>query len=165
MKIFEVGHFDHIPTHELATQSVNHVVVVKGHKQGVAVEKQAKLRQVKINVLRAIHPTHDKDVGRIYPVAVFQQQEILYEQGILCGIGGNGGITRRVGLIWVELRTQVLVDVDIDATHSEHFLDVAVKILVVVGSVGSVKAEPRHSHVFMGQLSQWAQSPDNYMHG
>jgi hypothetical protein len=46
------------------------------------------------------------------------------------------------------------VDVDIDATHSEHFLDVAVKVLVVVGSVRSVEAQPRHSHVFMGQLVQ-----------
>ena len=154
MIISEVGYFYHITTHQLASQGVYHVVVVEGDKQGITVEKQAKLRQVKINVLRAIHPTHDKDVGRIYPVAIFQQQEIFYEQGIFCGIGGDCGIARRVGLIWVELRTQVFVDVDIDATHSEHFLDVAVKILVVVGSVGSVKAEPRHSHVFMGQLVQ-----------
>ena len=126
---------------------------MEGDKQGITVEEQAKLCQIKVNVLRAIHTTHDKHIGRIHSVTVFQQQQVFYKKWIGGVVVGYGGIVVAIvsaGAHW----TQVFVDVDIDATHSEHFLDVAVKILVVVGSVGSVKAEPRHSHVFMGQLSQ-----------
>ena len=164
MIISEVGYFYHITAHEFAAQGVDHVVVVERDKQGITVEEQAKLCQIKVNVLRAIHTTHDKHIGRIHSVTVFQQQQIFYKKWIGSVVVGYGGIVVAI----VSARThwsQVFVDVDVNATHSEHFLDVAVKILVVVGSVGSVKAEPRHSHVFMGQLSQWGQSPDNYMHG
>ena len=153
MIISQVWYFYDITAHEFATQGVDHVVVVEGDKQGITVEEQAKLCEIKVNVLRAIHAAHDKHIGRIHSVTVFQQQQIFYKKWISGVVVGYGGIV--VAIVSARtLWTEVFVYQNVNAAHSEHFLDVAVKILVVVGSVGSVKAEPRHSHVFMGQLVQ-----------
>ena len=150
MIVFEIGHFDHITYHEFATQGVDHVIVVEGDKQGITIQEQSKLGKIKIYVLCTIHATHDKYVGVIHPVTIFQQQQIFYEQGTFCAIGGYGHVAGRVGLIWIQLWTKIFVHQDINAAHSEHFADVAVKILVIIGPVGAIKAESRHSLVFMG---------------
>ena len=74
MIVSQIGHFNHIARHELATKGVNHVIVVERDKQGVAVQKQAKLREIKVYVLSSVNTTHDKHVRRIYSITVFQQQ-------------------------------------------------------------------------------------------
>ena len=134
MIIFQVWHFNHITAHELATKCVNHVVVVEGNEQGITIQEQAKLCEVKVDVLCAIHTTHDKHVRIIHTIAVLQQQEIFYEQGIGFRIVGQGGIIVAVVLASA-LRTQILVDIDIQAAHGVHFTDGTIQKLVIVGAV------------------------------
>ena len=164
MIITQVGHFNHITTHELATKGVNHVVVVERDEQGITIQEQAKLCEIKIYVLRAVYTAHDKHIRIIYSIAVFQQQQVLDEQGICRRIIGQGGIVVAVVLAST-LRTQIFVDVEVKPAHGVLFADYPIQILVVIGPVGAVKAESRHSIVFMGQIDQKAKTLYNYEHG
>ena len=50
---------------------------MKSDKQGIVVQKQAKLTEIKVNVLGVVHTTHDIDIRIINTIPVFQQQQVL----------------------------------------------------------------------------------------
>ena len=90
--VLEIWQFQHITVHEFTTICVYHVVVMERDKQGIIVEEQAKLCEVKVYVLAVVNTAHDIDVLIIHPVPVFQQQKILDVQRALCVVDGLGGV-------------------------------------------------------------------------
>ena len=72
MIISEIGHFQDVAGHEFTSKCINHVVVVERDEQGVVVEKQAKLGEIKIHILHLVYTSHDIDILIVYSIAIFQ---------------------------------------------------------------------------------------------
>ena len=97
-------------------------------KQGIVLQEQAKLREIEVYVLHVVHTAQAIDIGIIGTIAVFQQQEILYKQGIFCFIVGLRGVVV-AGIRCFALPStwsQIFVDIEIQATNSIHFGDGAI---------------------------------------
>ena len=92
MEIFEIRHFQHITIHQLSSKRINHVIVMKRDEQGIVVQKQAKLGEIKVDVLGVINSAHDIHIRIICSITIFQQQQILYVQWALCFINWLGSI-------------------------------------------------------------------------
>ena len=111
-------------------------------EQGIIVEEQAKLGEIKIHILHLVHPTHHIDVLIIHSITVFQQQEILDVEIAdiivhrLSGISVAGS-----GTVFAAGRgAQILVDIDVHTAHCVHFGNGAVQKLIISGAIGTIKA-------------------------
>ena len=113
---------------------VDHVVVVESDEQGVVVQEQTKLREIKVNVLYVEHTTHAIHIWIIGPITVFQQEQILYEQGIGDSVVGLRGIVVAgvYRIAFAGFWPQILVQIHIHTAHGVHFGDGPVEKTVIV---------------------------------
>jgi len=103
-------------------------------KQGIVVQKQTKLRQIKVNILYAINAALLINVRIIRSISILQQEQVLNVQRVLGGVIGLGSIiVARFGRVFnAGSWPQVLVDVDIDTTYRKHFRNCTIKKFVIV---------------------------------
>jgi hypothetical protein len=117
---------------------------MESDEQGVIVQEQAKLAEIKVDILLIVNTAHDIDVLIVFSVAIFYQQQIFHEQGIgiavgwLCGILCATSLATAIVAMW--LRAQILVDEDVQAANLIHFGYGLVQKLVIVLPVGAIKA-------------------------